>query len=212
VLDAPLNEPAALDAVVDLALQRRLTCLGLYACGLSPASAPALARLVGGSALRSVVFFGERTRLLDEPAAVLLGNALRANTTLTSLAVQFVDLFNDTVAAAALLGALTAHPTLQKLDLTRNNSEDEHLAPADALTAAGAALGALVAANAPALRELNLNSCHLTDAGLGALLDALPANRHLRVLNCRHNLLSEAFMRERLLPAVRANPWLEAKQ
>jgi hypothetical protein len=67
-----------------------------------------------------------------------------------------------------------------------------------------------VAANAPALRELNLDSCHLSDVGLGPLADALPANTHLRVLNCRGNLLSEAFMRDRLLPAVRANPWLEA--
>jgi hypothetical protein len=41
-------------------------------------------------------------------------------------------------------------------------------------------------------------------------VDALPANTHLRVLVYGDNALSEAFTRERLLPAVRANAWLEA--
>ncbi len=80
-----------------------------------------------------------------------------------------------------------------------------------ALAAAGAPLGTLVAANAPALQELNLRFCQFTDAALAPLVDALPANTHLRMLDCRNNLLSEAFKRDRLLPAVRANPWLEAK-
>jgi bacterioferritin-associated ferredoxin len=207
VIGAPLNEPAALDAVVDLTLQCRLTYLELYDCELSPHSAPALARLFGGSALRTLLIDGEGMRLLDEPAAVLLGNALRANTTLTSVTFWQVGLFNNVAAAAALLGALTAHRTLQKLDLSLNHAGE--LAPA-ALAATGAALGTLVAANAPALRELRLGGCSLTDDGLGPLVDALPANAHLRVLHCRFNGLSEAFKRERLLPAVRANAWLEA--
>jgi hypothetical protein len=207
---APLNEPAVLDTVVDLAVQRHLTYLVLFGCGLSPASAPALARLVGGAALRILVLFGEPARLLDEPATVLLANALRANTTLTSVSFNHVHLFSDAATATALLGALTAHPSLQKLDLSFNYSVHVPV-PADALAAAGAALGTLVAANAPALHELNLRGCGLTDAGLGPLVDALPANTHLRVLDCRNNVLSEAFERERLLPAVRANPWLEVK-
>jgi hypothetical protein len=190
-------------------LQRRLTLLDLYHCALSPASAPALARLVGGGALEALVLYGEPTLLLDEHSAVLLGNALRANTTLTSVAFKDLHLFSDAAAATALLGALTAHPTVQKLDLSFNYG-DEDLAPA-ALAAAGAALGALVAANAPALRELRLEGCGLSVAGLGPLVDALPANTHLRVLVYGDNDITEAFERERLLPAVRANPWLEAK-
>jgi hypothetical protein len=118
---APLYDPAALDAVVDLAVQRRLTYLELLECGLSPASAPALARLVGSSALSTFVLEGEPAHLLDEPAAVLLGNALRANTTLTCARFTFVRLFSDAAAAAALLYALTAHPSLQKLDLSCNH-------------------------------------------------------------------------------------------
>jgi hypothetical protein len=207
---APLYEPAVLDAVVDLALQHRLTYLRLNSCSLSPASAPALARLVGGDALSTLILDYEPVlQLLDEPAAVLLGNALRANTTLTSVTFKSVHLFSDAAVAAALLGALTAHPSVQKLDISHNDDAYGH-APA-APAAAGAALGTLVAANAPALRELNLSYCPFTDAALAPLVDALPANTHLRVLDCRNNpLLSDAFMRERLLPAVRANPWLEA--
>jgi hypothetical protein len=206
---APLNEPATLDAVVDMALHRRLTLLILHQCGLSPASAPALARLVAGGSLETLLVHGEPSHLLDEPAAVLLGNALRANTSLTSVTFKFVGLFADAAAVTALLGALTAHPTVQKLDLSYNFNDAEEPTPA-ALAAAVAALGALVAANAPALRELRLDGCDLTDAGLGPLVDALPANTHLRVLDCRHNFLSEPFKHERLLPAVRANAWLEA--
>jgi hypothetical protein len=209
VTDAPLNEPAALDAVVDLAVQRRLTYLELHQCALSPASAPALARLVGGSALSTLVLNGGLARLLDEPAAVLLGNALRANTTLTSISFYHVHLFSDAATVTALLGALTAHPSLQKLDFSFNYSDDGPV-PA-ALAAAGAALGALVAANAPALRELDLRYCELGDAELGPLVDALHGNTHLRVLDGRFNGVNEAFMRERLRPAVRAKPWLEVK-
>jgi hypothetical protein len=203
---APLNEPAVLDAVVDMALLRRLTYLNLTSCGLSPASAAALARLVAGGALETLIVIGEGFLLLDEPAAVLLGNALRANTTLTDITIEHTGVFIDGAAAAALLGALTAHPTLQLLDFTFD-APPQLLAPA-ALAAAGAALGALVAANAPALRELRLDGCVLGDAGLGPLVDALPANTHLRVLGCGSNRMSEAFKLERLLPAVRANAWL----
>jgi hypothetical protein len=79
------------------------------------------------------------------------------------------------------------------------------------VAAAGAALAALVAANAPALHELNIKCCHLDDAALQSLVDALPHNTHLHILECRWNNVSEAFKRERLLPAVRANAWLDAK-
>jgi hypothetical protein len=99
-------------------------------------------------------------------------------------------------AATALLGALTAHPSLQTLSLGYD-------AVNDALAAA--ALGALVGANAPMLRTLLVYQCFLGDAGLGPLADALPANTHLRCLAVSGNDVSEAFVRDRLLPAVRAN-------
>jgi hypothetical protein len=203
---APLNLPAALDAVVDTVLQLRLSFLELYECRLTPASAPALARLLRGNALRTLSVNGDAEALFDEPAALLLGNALRANTTLTSLTFNFINLFDEPASAAALLGALAGHPSLHKLDVSDNNAFI--LAP-PILADAGAALAALVAANAPALQELHLRRCWLAVAGLGTLVDALAHNTHLRRLDCRDNALSEAFKHDRLLPAVRANAWLQ---
>jgi hypothetical protein len=206
LVGAPLHVPAALDTVVDAALQLRLTYLELYECGLTPASAPALARVLGGSALRTLAVEGNPTALLDEPAALLLGNALRANTTLTAATFKYIYLFDEPASATALLGSLTAHPSLRKLDVS--GGADGLAAPVRA--AAGAALGTLVAANAPALHELHMCHSRLSDAGLGALVDALPHNTHLRILDCRWNYASEAFKRDRLRPAVRANAWLQA--
>ncbi len=50
-----------------------------------------------------------------------------------------------------------------------------------------------------------MSECGLRDAGLRPLFDALPSNTHLRKLNCSYNELSDAFVRDALLPAVRAN-------
>ena len=41
-------------------------------------------------------------------------------------------------------------------------------------------------------------------------MEALPRNRHLRELNVGNNGMSEAFAREQLLPAVRANTTLRS--
>jgi hypothetical protein len=203
---ARLNLPAALDAVVDVALQLQLTYLDFFECGLTPASVPALVRLLDGSTLRTLAVEGEPAPLLDGPAALLLGNALCANTTLTSATFKFIGLFYDVGTAAALLGALTGHPRLRTLNVSYN----AYGLAAPVVATAGAALAALVAANAPALQELHMRSSRLGDAGLASLVDALPHNTHLRRLDCRLNQFSEAFKRDRLLPAVRANPWLQA--
>jgi hypothetical protein len=106
---------------------------------------------------------GDPFRVLDEPAAILLGNALRVNITLTSAAFKWMHTFSDAAAAAALLGALVAHPSLRKLDISSNFKAGGHT-PA-AVAAAGAALGAMVAANAPALRELRMKAFNLARAG-----------------------------------------------
>jgi hypothetical protein len=195
---ARLNTADALDVVVDAALTRRLTSVTLKYCELSPESAPALMRLVGGSALSELDICGTHL-LLHVPAALALGNALRASSTLTAVSLAYVALWREPAAASALLGALTGHPSLRSLDTCGNRVD-----PADQEDA-GAALGALVAANAPALISLEISFCALGDAGLGPVLDALPSNTHLRKLNCERNALSDACVRERLLPAVRAN-------
>jgi hypothetical protein len=197
---APLGAPAALDTVVAFTLAHRLPSLWLCGCALSPASAPALARLLGGSALRELYLNGDGEQLLDEPAATLLTNALRANSTLTRLVLEEVNLWSDPAAAELLLHAATAHPSLRKLELDRNTVDEASRARA------GRALGALVAANAPSLEELNIDACNLGDEGLGPLVDALASNTHLRTLRCIGNDMSAAFAHETLEPAMRANP------
>jgi hypothetical protein len=69
-VSGPLRTPAALDAVVDAALTRRLAAVHFVDCDLVPASAPALARLLGGSSLEELLVLGNRyaAALLDAPA------------------------------------------------------------------------------------------------------------------------------------------------
>jgi hypothetical protein len=157
--------------------------------------------LVAGGALADLEVHSWRQWLLDDAAALVLGNALRASSTLTMVSLAGVSLWHVPAAAAVLLGALTGHASLRSLDISYNYHDDD----AAGQLVAGAALGALVAANAPSLTELDITFCNLEDTGLGPLFDALPANTHLRTLKCEDNRLSDAFARDALLPAVRAN-------
>jgi hypothetical protein len=205
---APIEIPQVLDALVDTVLACRITSLNIgrdYTYP-SPASAPALARLLlGGSALNELIIApcGRGERLLDEPAAQVLGGALRANSTLTSLMLNSVELWHDPAAAVVLLGALTAHPSLRVLDLTYNHPDG-----AAGEDAAFAALATLVAADAPALHDLDITNSSFRDEEVGPLVDALSHNTHLRSLRYSCTCLTEAFMRDRLLPAARANSGL----
>jgi hypothetical protein len=200
--------PAALGALVDAALARRLAALQLDNCDLSAASAPALARLLrGGDALTELWLAGHAfgtDGALDAPAAAALAPALRANATLTTLHLAALRLWDDLAAAATLLGALAAHPSLRALSI--RGSSVRHADRA----AAGASLAALLAANAPALTELDVAFCNLGDDGLAPLLQALRANTHLRALACPVNDITEAFAADVLLPAVRASGSLRA--
>jgi hypothetical protein len=83
---AALGTPAVLDAVVEAVLLRRLRCVQLSGCNLSPASTtPSLVRLLHESALKELHIRNHERQLLDVPAAALLADALRANSTLTTL-------------------------------------------------------------------------------------------------------------------------------
>jgi hypothetical protein len=200
-----LPTPAALDAVVD-AISRRHMSVQFYDCHLNPASAPALARLLAGSAVAGLSVVGDGvTALLDAPAATLLAGALRATTTLASLQLSGVNFWGDVAASATLLGALTAHPSLRTLRISYDIIQEEAQR-----MAAGVALGALLAANAPALTELDVRLCGMRDTGMASLCAALQHNTHLRSLNCMGNHITEAFAADVLLPAVRANASLRA--
>ena len=199
-LRGQLGSASSFDTLVDAALAAQLRSLELEGVALPPAAASALARLLRGNTLTKLRL-SDCADLLAEPAsAAVLAAALRANCTLTSLVFVQMSLCRAHAPGAALLDALAHHAHLQKLVWN-----DEHLPPdPDAAITAGVALGALVAADAPALTELFVVGS-LRDAAFGPLCDALPLNTHLRSLDIGDNELSKAFARERLLPAVRAN-------
>ncbi len=190
---------ATCGALIDSSLALPLQSLTLFDC-VPLASASALARLLGGGALTKLLLNGCRELLHDPASTAVLAAALRSNTTLTSLALDGMGLWREHLPGTVLLDALTGHPSVLMLNLNTNAADG-----LEAAAAAGAALGALVAADAPALTALDVSNCELGDAGLGPLCDALPRITHLRKLNIEVNLISEAFAAERLLPAVRAN-------
>jgi hypothetical protein len=170
---------------------------------VTPASAPALAHLLGSSTLAELSIINVGHTLLDAPSATLLADALRANATLTALTLSRARVWSNTAAAAALLDALTGHASLRQLAITEDGfylrmHEDKR-------RCAGALLGALVAVNSPTLLGVNLHYSGLDDDGLGPLFEALPGNTHLQELQCSDNDMSDAFARNVLLPAVRAN-------
>ena len=195
--------PALMGALVDAALARRLRKLTMYFC-TPPAAAP-LARLLAEGSLDkfeiSSVRGGAGTPLFVAAGAALVAGALRENTTLTKLDLWSAQLSVDMDAAGAFLGALVGHPSLRELRITSDSTTENCFE-------FGTALAALIAADARALHVLVCYLNHLGDGGLAPIVQALPFNRHLRELDMSHNGMSEAFARERLLPALRANKTL----
>jgi hypothetical protein len=196
---------SGLDAVVDAALARGLTSFSIQdKYGLSPAHTPALARLLArSSALTTLGVSNGGQQLLNVPAAAMLSDALRDNATLTHLQLCAVQLWGDAGVATALLAALTGHPRLRTLSLHCNVRvyalrRAERAAVADAL-------GALIAADTPALTYLDLSSNPLADAELRPLADALRLNSHLQMLNIQDTGATPPFLRDVLLPAASTN-------
>jgi hypothetical protein len=200
---ADTAQPALMDALVDAALARRLRELALKLC-TPPAAAP-LARLLDEGSLTALEIGpsqGARTPLFDAAGADLVADALRMNTALTKLKLYRTFVGDDLHAAELLLSALVGHPSLCELRFAGEYTTG------DDRSALGAALGALIAADAPALHTLDCSENSLADAGLAPIVEALALNRHLRKLEMAHNSMSEAFARERLQPALRANSML----
>ena len=190
--------PLSLDAVVNVFVARpRLCSLCLTYCALPPAAVPALVRVLRDGGITELQICAPELPFLDVASAAVLAHALRACMTLTSL--DLTDMSEEAAPVLImLLGALVGHRSLASLDL---NCSDLKHSPAVV-----AAVVALLVADAPALTHLNVWRCELGEAGLSALLDALPRNTHLRELDMSENgILPAGFMRARVLPAVRAN-------
>jgi hypothetical protein len=211
LLDAPLDgddDELLVDAVVDCARTRALRCVYFFCCSLSPASVPALVRLLApGSALLSLEIFNQAHYvgpLLDDDSALALANALRTNNTLTCLELHSIGLWDNLAAAAAAVTfALTGHSSLRTLSFGFDPPPPVHA------SFVGLALGALVAANTPTLMTLRAHESEFSDDAMRPLFEALPRNTHLRSLECPRHELTGAFARDVLLPAVRANTSLE---
>jgi hypothetical protein len=189
----------------------QVSVVELDGCRLSAAAAPALARLLGGCAVTRLDVSGdfEHDQMwADEAGTVLLCDAVRESTSLQELTMTTLDAWGVPAAGAALLGALTGHMSVRHLTFSFHPAVN-----AQSTAAAAAALGALVAADT--LTYLDVSFSSLGDAALGPLFDALPAVTRLRTLLCvdqsyGRDDLSDAFVRNRVLPAVRANSSLRA--
>lgn len=211
---ADISVPQTFDAFVSVALARQLSSLDLI--GTPPPPAAPLARLIREGSLKKLLISHthmddqthERAPLFDADGAALVAGALRASTTIQDVTLFASGLRNDDGEADIVFGALVGHPSLRKLTVLCESG----VAPVER----GAALAALVAADAPALDTLTVYcyhteddcTCALGDGGLLPIMRALPRNRHLRVLNIQQNDMSERFARGRLLPALRANTGL----
>ncbi len=189
LLDLDTAQRAVMGALVDAALARALREFTLESC-TPPAAAP-LARLLAEGSLTDLCIMSTDadTPLLDAAGAALVAGALRLNTTLTSLELYYAGLCRDMDAACTLLAAFVGHPSLRELELSEGPDSDELGG------ALAGALAALVAADAPALEELNCSDNALGDADLAPIVEALACNNHLHTLDISRNDASDPFKR-----------------
>ena len=78
----------------------------------------------------------------------------------------------------------------------------------EACAVAGAAFGALIAANCECLESLDISCLGLGDDALRFVTAALPVNSNLGQLHMAFNVSTEEFVREELIPALALNTGL----
>ena len=199
IVGAETQQPAVMDALVDAVIARpRLHKLRIGDRCTPPAPA-SLARLLRNDTLPSLSFDcvqHTEAPLFTAAGAMVVADALRSNTTLMELSFHSSGLLRNVAASVTLLGALVGHLSLSALEFEIDDLSDP--------VALVAALAALVAADAPALRTLRLVHIYgLRDSTFAPLVSALAGNRHLRELDITGSHLSAAFVRDQLLPAAR---------
>ena len=202
-----------LDALAEVVSAHRLQSLQLSGRLMMPESLPALVRMLRSGVFKSLALRHQTSNDFDtQPmfvgtTAVRFAGLIAAHRTLRRLELCNVGLWCSAPAAAALMRAVTGHPSLQSLDLSSNDLVPHARSgkPYDPEEAA-IALGQVLAANTPSLHRLSVHSSNLKEAGMRPLLIALAHNTHLRELTCHSNgLTSVDFVRDVFEPAVLAN-------
>jgi hypothetical protein len=186
---------AQLTAIVDAALQRRLSNLLFYECSLGPEHLPQFTRLLASPCLRILDVDSDAQPLIVGAGVPAFCAALRASQ-LRDVALWGVRLFHSPSDGLAVLDALTGHRSIEDLALLDNEAPSP-----EAQLAIGQALGRLVAAES-ALTSLDVACCGLGDVGVGPLFAALAQNTTLKL---ESNGISRECARDVVLPAVRAN-------
>lgn len=201
-----MGQPDVMDAFASAAIACDLEKLDLAACQLTPACNPAFARLLSHTRLTHLTISCDDNELIfDRRGALLFAAALRTNTMLTWLSFSASPLWCDTAAGVALLGALTNHPSLGYL---KWSGEASVRYGASARAVAGAAFGALIAADSEQLECLDISHMQLGDEGLRFVAAALPFNANLNELSLAYNDVSADFVQNELIPALNLNTGL----
>lgn len=142
------EQAAGFDAVVGLAIERRLSTLCLMnAIGLGSVHIPALIRLLNDGKLSTLRIGRDGhsySNILLEPNPGVLAMFCGAISNATLLCLDLGGIEVQTDACVALVAAVTGHPTLQQLRLWQWVENDAHK------SAVAVALGQLVSVNAPA--------------------------------------------------------------
>ena len=197
-LDTAMPPPRALTALVNASLH--LMRLALYECRPTPGAGTQLARLLLGGKLTTLEIEGDLFELEDVSGAEEFALAVGESSSLQRLRLMRTKIWSADV-CLPLLRALTSHATVRSFS-TSLSPPVSSMRPAAGL---GAALGALVAANAPALRELWFSVAFDGESYLlRSLAEALPHVTHLRTLQL--GIVNDrTFVERELLPAVYAN-------
>lgn len=196
-------EPRVWDALTSTARALRLRHFSLRCAQddeLRDATALALARFLAEVDSLEALEIHALHAYFTAAGGRALAQALRASR-LRAFVLATYDVFEEPF-APAIFAALTGHPTLRRLVISVLSGGSIGEARRAAL---GPLLGALVTSPDSRLEALCVPRSDLRDAGLGPLFDALPRARSLRELDVRQNLASVACVRQRLLPALRAN-------
>ena len=114
----PLDSQLALDAVVHLATSQ-LQYVTLGGCSLSPASLPALTRMLASRSLTVLRIFNGDAPLLVGAAVPAFCAALRASR-LVRLGLCNMRLWESQADGLAVVAACTGHPTLRTIDFWDN--------------------------------------------------------------------------------------------